>query len=214
MTKRRAKTCFYGLRLITAIAILWVPNTIAQDDPKRVQPQYEQGWSANVVSGLFPATKAEKVKVRIEEDQLVCRSTGSTVLEIPLKSITRVSRDTTKDYPITQFLMGVALQPSATPPSFGSRKYREEAAARVTLGVLAFFALLFPRHKDEIYLSWSNEDGEHSTVFLMGRKEGHAMFERLKQETDIEVRDLEKERKAYEKRMRELRRQIKKEKKR
>lgn len=214
MTTRRGEICFYGLRLITAIGLLWVPRTIAQDDPKRIQSQHEQGWSAAVVSGLFPATKTDKVKARIEQDQLVCRSTGSSVLEIPLKSISRVCRDTTKDYPIAQFLMTAAVQPSTNPPTFGSREFREQMAARATLGALAFVGLLFPRHKDEIYLSWTDEDGEHGAVFLMGRKDGCAMLKRLKQETGIEVRNLEKERKDYENGMRELRRQVKREEKR
>ena len=206
MTNRHAKICFCrSLRLIIAVAILWGPHTNAQDEPKSVLPKDEKGWTANLVSGLFPGTKTEKVKARIEDGQLVCRSDASAILEIPLKSITRVSRDTTKDYPAAQFLVGAALQPSIQRPRFGSRRYREEAAARATLGALAFSALLFPRHKDEIYLSWTDDDGEHGAGFLMGRKEGHAMLERLKQQTGIEARDLEKERKAYEKRMRESR---------
>ena len=205
MTKRSGKIRFYDiLQLTTAVIFLWTPSTGAQDQTKQMLTSNDKAWQVHVVSELLPEKGMAGLRAMIEQGQIVCRLVDSAVLEIPLKSITRASRDTVKNYPAAEFLMGVATRPSDNPPLFGTRRYRDEAAARLTLGAFAFVGLLFPRHKDEIHVFWTDEDGEHGAEFLMGRKEGHAMLERLKQESVIEVRDLEKERKVFEKRREQL----------
>ena len=203
----------WGVRVYGSLAIIFAATALclplaasAQDEPKRSLPNNGQGWKVNVVSELIPEKVMAQVQARIEGDWLVCRSGDSVVLEVPLKAISRMSRDTFKDYPAAEFLMGAAMQPSSERPRFGSRRYREEMAARAMLGGFAFFALLFPRHKEEVHVFWIDEEGEHGAQFLMGRKEGHAMIQKLQQETGVKARDAEKDRKDYEQKRKELQR--------
>ena len=200
-----------SLAVILAATALGPPLAVrAQEGPKRSLPKSEKAWKVNVLSEVFPQRLAVKLRARIEEDRLVCFSGDSVVLEVPLKAISRMSRDTAKDYPAAEFLMRAATQPSIERRSFGSKEYGQEIAARAMLGGLAFFALLFPRHKEEVHVFWIDEGGEHGAEFLMGRREGHVMLQKLQQETGVKARDLEKERKDYERRRKELQRWIKK----
>lgn len=201
---------YASLAMIFAATTLCLPLAVrAQEETKRALPQNGKGWKVNVVSEIFPEKQMPKLKAGIEGDYLVCRSNGSPVLEIPLNAITRMSRDDAKDYPVAEFLMGAATQPSGERHRFGSKKYRDEMAARAVLGGIAIFTLLFPRHKEDVHLFWSDEEGEHGAEFLMGRKEGHAMLQKLQQETGVTPRDLETERKDYEQKWKELQRRIK-----
>lgn len=205
------RTCAYGTATLIAAAVFWTPCAVAgQEEQKRSVQKKEPSWKVNVISDQFAEKAMVKLQAKIAEDRLVCLSGGSAVLEVPLKSISRISRDTVKDYPAADFLMGAATQPSSERRRFGSKKYREEMAARATLVGFAFLAMLFPRHKEEVHLFWIDEEGEHDAEFLMGRKEGRAMLQKLQQETGVKVRDLEKERKEFEKRRKELQRWIKK----
>jgi hypothetical protein len=87
MTKRSRKIRFYGiLRLTTAVIILWTPSTGAQDQPKQMLTSKEKAWKAHVFSELFSEKGMANLRARIEQGQIVCRSGGSAVLEIPLKS--------------------------------------------------------------------------------------------------------------------------------
>lgn len=201
----------YGsLALIIAATALGLPLAVrAQDEPKQTLPKNGKGWKVNAVSELFPDKVMAKMQARIEGDWLVCRSGDSVVLDVPLKAISRMSRDTFKDYPAAEFLRGAAMQPSGERARFGSKRYREEMAARAMLGGFAFFALRFPRHKEEVHVFWLDEEGEHGAQFLMGRKEGRAMLQKLETETGMKARDAEKERKDYEERTKELQRWIK-----
>lgn len=211
-TKQAGRTRLYRtLSLILAATALLMPLAMsAQEEPKRALLTNGKSWKVNVVSESFPEKQMLKLQARIEGDQLVCRSHGSPILQIPLYAITRMSRDSAKDYPVAEFLMGVATQPSSERHRFGSKKYREEMAARMTLGGIAIFTLLFPRHKEDVHLFWTDEDGEHGAEFLMGRKEGRAMLQKLQNETGLKPRDLEEERKGYGRRRKELQRWIKK----
>ena len=198
-----------SLALTVAATALCLPLAVrAQEEPKRALSKNGKGWKVNVVSEIFPEKQILKLQARIEGGQLVCRSGASPVLEIPLNAITRMNRDKAKDYPVAEFLMGVATQPSSERHRFGSKRYREEMAARMTLGGIAIFTLLFPRHKEDVHLFWTDEEGEHGAQFLMGRKEGRAMLQELQQETGLTPRDLEKERKDYEQKRKELERRI------
>src|SRR5215467_14453324 len=206
---RGAQVC-RSLALIIAATTLCLPLAVsAQESPKGDLRDDRKGWKVNVVSELFPEKQMLKLQARVEGAWLVCRSSGSAVLEIPLNEITRMSRDEAKDYPVAGFLMGVATQPSSERHRFGSKKYRDEMAARMTLGGIAIFTLLFPRHKEQVHVFWTDEEGEHGAEFLMGRKEGRAMVRKLEEETGVKTRDAEKERKDYEQKREELRRWIK-----
>ena len=57
-----------------------------------------------------------------------------------------------------------------------------------------------------VWLSWADETGEHDAQLYMERSRGRVMLQRLQQETGLEPRDLEKERKDFEDARRELRR--------
>jgi len=187
-----------SLALIIATAALGLPLAVsAQQEPKRTLPNNGKAWKVNVVSELLPEKQMLKLQAGIEGDRLVCRSGGSAVFEIPLNAITKMSRDDAKDYPVAGFLMGVATQPSSKQHRFGSKKYREEMAASAVLAGMAIFALLFPRHKEQVHVFWTDKEGEHGAQFLMGRKQGRAMIRKLQQETGVKTRDLGKERKDY-----------------
>lgn len=196
-----------------AMASMSLP-VCAEDEPKHNLQKNQAAWKVNVVSELFPEKAREKLQAKIEKGQLVCRSRDSAVLEIPLNAITRVTRDSAKEYPAAEFLMAAAMQPSRERHRFGTKEYRDEMKARAMLGAFAFVGLLFPKHKEVVLVSWKEEDGEHNAEFRMGRKEGRAMLQKLQQETGMEPRDLEKERKDFEKRMKEIRRLIQEESKR
>ena len=183
----------------------------AQQGLERSPLNNDVGWKVNVISAILPGKMEGKLRARIEADRLVCRSVDSTVLEIPLTAITRITRDSSKDYPIAEFLMGVATHPSYERHTFGTKEYRKEMAGRAVLVAFAFFGLLFPKHKEVVLVSWEDESGEHDAKFRLERTQGRAMLEMLRQETGLEPRDLEKERKDIEKGKKELRRWMKKE---
>jgi hypothetical protein len=209
--KQAGRTRPYGiLSSILVATALWMPLAVsAQEEPKRALSKNGKGWKVNVISDQFAEKAMVNLQAKVEEDRLVCLSGGSVALEVPLKGISRMSRDTVKDYPVANFLMEAATQPSSERRRFGSKKYREEMAARATLMGFAFFALLFPKHKEEVHVFWIDEEGEHGAEFLMGRKEGRAMLQKLQQETGVKPRDLEKERKDFERKRKELQRRIK-----
>ena len=208
--ERIRRACAYGSAALIAAAVFCVPRAVTgQEEQKRNVQRKEPSWKVNVISELLPETVLVKLQAKIEGDRLVCLSGGSAVLEVPLKSISRMSRDTVKDYPAANFLMGMATQPSSERRRFGTKKYRDEMAARATLVGFAFLALLFPRHKEDVQVFWIDEDGEHGAEFLMGRKEGRAMLQRLQQETGVKARDLEQDRKDYARRRTELQSWIK-----
>jgi len=207
---RRAQVCKSLAFIITATAVCLPLVVNAQEAPKRNLHDNRKAWKVNVVSDLFPEKQILKLQASVEEGWLVCRSGGSAVLEIPLNAITRTSRDSAKDYPVAEFLMAAATQPSTERHRFGSKKYREEMAARMMLGGIAIFTLLFPRHQEEVRVFWTDDEGEHGAEFLLGRKEGRAMLQKLQQETGVITRDLEKERKDYEQKRKELQRWIQK----
>lgn len=196
--------------IVVPAIFLVSPAGHAQEEPRHKLQKNEKGWQVNVISAVLPETQQAKLQAKIEEDRLVCSTAGSAVLEIPLDAITRITRDTAKDYPAAEFLMGAALRPSTERHRFGSREYREEMAARAMLGGFAFLGLLFPRHKEVVTVFWQDDEGEHGAEFRLGRKQGRLMLQRLREESGVEPRDLEKERKDFEAARKELQRWIKK----
>ena len=144
-------------------------------------------------------------KNRNQEARLVCRSsTDVPLIEIPLQTITQFSRGTEKDYQISRWLMKAATQPSTEYDRIGSKEYREELKARAGLTIIAMIASLFSSHKEVVHASWTDEEGTHFALFYLGRREGRAMLAEIKKQTGLEPRDLEKERKAEEKRLKAL----------
>jgi hypothetical protein len=159
----------------------------------------DQGWKLSVISAALPDRIANKIDGKIEDQKLVCQASDSILLEVPLKSITHVSRDTAKDYPASRWLMAVATQPSSRHPVIGSRQYREEVKARLVLGLFAMIARLFPKRNEVVRLSWMTDEGPMDAIFLMGRSQGRAMLAAIKKETGLEAQDLEQERKKLRK---------------
>jgi len=182
----------------------------AQQVLERQPPNNDEVWKVNVTSALLPGKMEGKLRAKIEADRLACRSVDSTILEIPLTAITRITRDSGKDYPVAEFLMGVATHPSNERHTFGTKEYRKEMAGRAMLVAFAFVGLLFPKHKEVVLVSWKDESGEHDAEFRLGRTQGRTMLKKLQQETGLEPRDLEKERRDIEKGKKELRRWMKK----
>src|SRR6267143_1936736 len=202
----------YGtLALMVTVTMLGMSLFVeAQQVLERQPPNNDEVWKVNVTSALLPGKMEGKLRAKIEADRLACRSVDSTILEIPLTAITRITRDSGKDYPVAEFLMGVATHPSNERHTFGTKEYRKEMAGRAMLVAFAFVGLLFPKHKEVVLVSWKDESGEHDAEFRLGRTQGRTMLKKLQQETGLEPRDLEKERRDIEKGKKELRRWMKK----
>ena len=69
------------------------------------------------------------------------------LLEIPLKTVTEISRDDHKDYAVSRWLMNAATQRSSEHHRFGSRAHREDLEASLGLALLSTIASLFPSHR-------------------------------------------------------------------
>jgi len=190
--KRGMSAGVVALGLVSCISPVGNPHERA----KR-QLQRDSVWKLSVISAGLPDKIATKIQGKIKEEKLVCWSRDSVLLEIPLKEITQVTRDTDKDYPAFRWLMKVATQPSPEHHAFGSRRYRDELAARMTLGMFALFAGLFPSRKEVVRLSWTDDEGLHDAEFL-------TMLAAIKKETGLEPWDLAKERKEENKRRKSL----------
>ena len=121
--------------------------------------------------------------------------------------MTEISRDDDKDYAVSRWLMNAATQRSSEHHPFGSRAYREGLEARLGLALLSMFASLFPSHKEMVRLRWTDAQGQHDADFYLRRTEGRALLGEIKKQTGLEPRDLEKERKEEEKRLKALERQ-------
>ena len=191
-----------GLMLL---AIAYIPASEAQEALKPKVHRKDSGWKLSVISDVMPGKVGRNLRTEIEDERLVCRSPSDVpLLEIPLKTITQVTRDTEKDYRVSRWLMMAATQPSREHHTFGSKEHREQLKARVGLTLTAMIAALFPSHKEAVHVTWSDEEGTHYALFYLGRSEGRAMLARIKQETGLEPRDLENERKAEKKRLKAL----------
>jgi len=179
----------------------------AQEESKRKVQRKERSWKLSVVSEVVPGKIGKKLTARIEGDMFVCRSSDVPLLEIPLKTVTEISRDDEKDYAASRWLMNAAAQRSSEHHRFGGRAYREDLEASLGLALLSMLASLFPSHKEVVRLSWTDAQGQHDADFYLGRTEGRALLGEIKKQTGLEPRDLEKERKEEEKRLKSLRRQ-------
>src|SRR6266852_7332419 len=69
----------------------------AQEESKRKVQRKERSWKLSVVSEVLPGKIGTKLTARIEGDTFVCRSSDVPLLEIPLKTVTEISRDDHKD---------------------------------------------------------------------------------------------------------------------
>jgi len=192
------------LLLIAASATL--SRAQDQEHVKRSAKKNDKGWKLSVISAILPDNMAPKAFGRIEKGTLALQVRDTPVLELPLKSITRITRDTTTDYPAANFMMSVATRPSVEEHRFSSKAYRDEMKARAALGAMSFIGLLFPRHREMVSVSWTDDTGEHDAQLYLGQPEGRAMLKKLQEETGLEPRDLEKERKAMKEAIRELQR--------
>ena len=197
------------ITLIIAVSISLMSQAVAaQEKPNRDLQKEKVVWKVNLISAELPERVRLKLQAEIEEDRLVCRSADSAVLEIPLTAITRITRDSTKEYPMAEFFTRLATHPSIEHHFFGTKEYRDEMKARATLAAIAFVGLLFPKHKEAVLVAWKDVLGEHYAEFHMGRKPGRTMLQELQKQTGLEPQDLEMERRRIEK---ELRRWRKKE---
>jgi hypothetical protein len=179
----------------------------AQEESKRKVQKKERSWKLSVVSELVPGKIGKKLTARIEGDTFVCRSSDVPLLEIPLKTVTEISRDDDKDYAASRWLMNAATQRSDGHHRYGSRAYREDLEASLGLAFLSMIASLFPSHKEVVRLRWTDAQGQHNADFYLGRTEGRALLMEITKLTGLEPRDLEKERKEQEKRLKSLQRQ-------
>jgi hypothetical protein len=179
----------------------------AQEESKRKVQKKERSWKLSVVSELVPGKIGKKLTARIEGDTFVCRSSDVPLLEIPLKTVTEISRDDDKDYAASRYLMNAATQRSDEHHRYGSRAYREDLEASLGLAFLSMIASLFPSHKEVVRLRWTDAQGQHDADFYLGRTEGRALLMEITKLTGLEPRDLEKERKEQEKRLKSLQRQ-------
>jgi len=194
-----------GIMVMAAASCMCVAAAEQVETKRKIQ-QKEKGWRLSVISEALPGKVGTKLRLNIEENQIVCRSEGSAVLEIPLQAISQVSRDTDKDYPASRFLMAAATRPSEKRHRFGSKAHREELEARAGLVMLSFLASLFPTHKELVRVTWTDEGAAHDADLYLGRTEGQALLAEIKKQTGLEVRDLEKERKEMEKEIKALQR--------
>jgi hypothetical protein len=179
----------------------------AQEESKRKVQKKERNWKLTVVSEVVPGKIGTKLTARIEGDMFVCGSPDVPLFEIPLKTVTEISRDDDKDYAASRWLMNAARQRPDEHHPFGSKAYREDLEARMGLTLLGMFASLFPTHKEVIRLRWTDAQGQHDADFYLERTEGRALLVEIKKQTGLEPRDLEKERKEEEKRLKSLQRQ-------
>ncbi len=101
----------------------------AQEESKRKVQRKERSWKLSVVSEAVPGKIGKKLAARIEGDTFVCRSSDVPLLEIPLKTVTEISRDDDKDYAVSRWLMNAAAERSNEHHRFGSRAYREDLEA-------------------------------------------------------------------------------------
>jgi hypothetical protein len=178
-----------------------------QEESKRKVQRKERSWKLSVVSELVPGKFGKKLTAGIEGDMFVCRSSDVPLLEIPLKTVTEISRDDEKDYAASRWLMNAAAERANEHHRFGSRAYREDLEASIGLSLLSMLASLFPSHKEVVRLRWTDAQGQHDADFYLGRTEGRALLVEIKKLTGLETRDLEKERKEQEKRLKALQRQ-------
>jgi hypothetical protein len=201
---RTFQSLVYGtMTLITAVTISLMSQVVAaQDKPNRGLQKEKVVWKVSVISAELPERVRLKLQAEVEEDRLVCRSADSAVLEIPLTAITRITRDSTKEYPMAEFFAGLATHPSIEHHLVGTKEYRDEMKARATLAAIAFVGLLFPKHKEAVLVAWTDELGEHYAEFHIGRKQGRTMLKELQKQTGLEPQDLEMERKRFEKELR------------
>lgn len=197
-----------GVGVMILAAAFCTPVAGAQGDLQPKVQRKNMGWKLSVVSDALTEKIQENVRTEIEEDRLVSRSADVPILEIPLKSITQFTRDTEEDYKVSQFFMSAATRPSIEHHAFGSKKHREELKSRAGLTIIAMIASLFPSHKEVVHVSWTDEEGAHFALFYLGRTEGRAMLAEIKKRTGLVPRDLEKERKQEEKRLKMLQRQL------
>src|SRR5262249_27503350 len=149
----RALQAKWGIGAMLVASILLFASYLfsaAQDQEaiKVEKKTKDSGWKLTAVSALMPDGAAAKARGRIEEGNLVLQSSDFMILEVPLKGITRITRDVTTDYPVAGFIMQLATRPSSEHHRFGSKEYRNEMAARAILGAISFFGLLFPRHRE------------------------------------------------------------------
>lgn len=158
----------------------------------------DRGWKVSVISAALPEKTATKIHGKIENEKFVCWTPDSILFEVPLRSITQVSRDTDKDYTVSRLLMAAATHPSGRRPIIGSRRYREELKGRMALGLFAMIAGLFPTRKEVVRITWTSEAGQQDAIILMGRSEGRAMLAAIRKETGLEPQDLEQERKKQD----------------
>lgn len=192
--------------VLAAVASMPIPAETQEQSNHKFQ-KADRGWELSVISAALPEKVATKIHGRIENEKFVCWTSDSALLEVPLNSITQVSRDTGKDYTASRRLMAAATRPSSKRPIIGSRKYRDELKGRVALGLLAMIAGLFPARKEVVRLTWTSEEGQLDAIFLMGRSQGRAMLAAIRKETGLEPQDLEQERKKQDEWMRSLPRQ-------
>jgi len=203
-----------GIRLHASVGVAvmaassWLGGAAeAQEESKRKVQRKERSWKLSAVSEVLPGKIGKKLTARIEGETFVCRSSDVPLLEIPLKTVTEVSRDDDKDYAVSRWLMNAAAERSNEHHRFGSRAHREDLEAALGLSLLSMFASLFPSHKEMVRLRWTDAQGQHDADFYLGRTEGQALLVEIKKQTGLEPRDLEKERKEEKKRLKSLQRQ-------
>src|SRR5258706_12262045 len=104
----------YGtLALMVTVTMLGMSLVVeAQQVLERQPPNNDEVWKVNVTSALLPGKMEGKLRAKIEADRLACRSVDSTILEIPLTAITRITHDNGKDDPEPEFQMGEETHPS------------------------------------------------------------------------------------------------------
>jgi len=192
--------------VLTAAALMPV-SAETQKQSNHKSQKADSGWDLSVISAALPKKVATKIHGRIEKEKFVCWTSDSVLLEVPLNSITQVSRDTGKDYTASRWLMAVATHPSGKRPIISSRKYRDELKGRVALGLFAMIAGLFPARKEVVRITWTSEAGQLDAIFLMGRSQGRALLVAIRKETGLEPQDLEQERKKQDEWTRSLSRQ-------
>ena len=195
-----------GAIVIAAAASMPISAQTQEQSNHKFQ-KADRGWKVSVISAALPEKIASKIHGKIENGKFVCWTPDSVLLEVPLNSITQVSRDTDKDYAVSRLLMTAATHPSGRRPIIGSRRYREELKGRMALGFFAMIAGLFPTRKEVVRITWTSETGQLDAIVLMGRSEGRAMLAAIRKETGLEPQDLEQERKKQDEWTRSLSRQ-------
>src|SRR5689334_7247874 len=92
-----------SLALVIMARALCLPLVVsAQEVPKRNLHDNRKAWRVNVVSDVLPENQVLRLQASVEEGWLVCRSSGSVVVKVPVSAITRMSRDNAKDHPVAE----------------------------------------------------------------------------------------------------------------